>query len=287
MTDTNPDQILANLRVDIDRIDAAMHALLMERGAIIDRLIAVKGKQGGGSAFRPGREASMMRNLLSNHRGILPLDTVEGIWRIIIATFTHVQSNFSVHADNSAGDVEIRDTERFHFGFTVPLVTHSSAHAVISAVEASAGDLGLVRLDGGASTGAWWSQLTPPDAPKIIARFPILTRPDHPARLPVFVVSKPLAEAASREVVIRAAQIDRWSNQAHDAIAALGVTMLGSAAEGMGLSLMLSAPGDISEATLRAVFKSAGIADLRISEIGSHAAIHEIQKDNGGLRGAE
>ena len=34
---------LAALRAEIDRIDAQMHALLIERGAIIDRLIAAKG----------------------------------------------------------------------------------------------------------------------------------------------------------------------------------------------------------------------------------------------------
>ena len=33
---------LADLRREIDRIDEAMHALLIERGEIIDRLIAVK-----------------------------------------------------------------------------------------------------------------------------------------------------------------------------------------------------------------------------------------------------
>ena len=35
-------ETLGQLRVEIDRIDAAMHALLMERGRIIDRLIAIK-----------------------------------------------------------------------------------------------------------------------------------------------------------------------------------------------------------------------------------------------------
>jgi len=44
---------LADLRAEIDRIDAAMHGLLMERGRIIDRLIEIKARQGGGSAFRP------------------------------------------------------------------------------------------------------------------------------------------------------------------------------------------------------------------------------------------
>ena len=53
---------------EIDRIDEAMHALLMERGEIIDRLIAVKQTQESGSAFRPAREADMMRRLVERHQ---------------------------------------------------------------------------------------------------------------------------------------------------------------------------------------------------------------------------
>src|SRR5271166_1255260 len=136
--------LLADLRNEIDRLDEAMHSLLMQRGEIIDRLIAVKQTQESGSAFRPAREAEMMRRLVDRHRGILPLDTVESIWRVIIATFTYVQAPFSVHADLSTGDAAMRDSARFHFGFTVPFVTHMGATSVVAAVAVSQGDLGLV-----------------------------------------------------------------------------------------------------------------------------------------------
>src|SRR5690606_34528408 len=59
---------LAALRQEIDRIDEAMHKLLMERGDIIDRLIEVKKSQESGSAFRPMREAQMMRRLAERHK---------------------------------------------------------------------------------------------------------------------------------------------------------------------------------------------------------------------------
>jgi chorismate mutase len=67
---TSPPPSLSDLRREIDHIDEAMHRLLMERGDIIDRLIAVKGTQESGSAFRPAREAEMMRRLVERHRGI-------------------------------------------------------------------------------------------------------------------------------------------------------------------------------------------------------------------------
>src|SRR5438093_4727200 len=124
-----PKPTLADLRREIDRIDETMHGLLMERGDIIDRLISVKQTQETGSAFRPQREADMMRRLVDRHKGILPLDTVESIWRVIISTFTYVQAPFSVHADLSAGDAHMRDSARFHFGFTVPFVPHMGAAA--------------------------------------------------------------------------------------------------------------------------------------------------------------
>jgi hypothetical protein len=103
------------------------------------------------------REAEMMRRLVERHKGILPLDTVEGIWRVIIATFTYVQAPFSAHVDFSAGDALVRDSARFHFGFTVPLVPHIGASGVVAAVSASKGDLGLIPANSGA--GAWWTAL--------------------------------------------------------------------------------------------------------------------------------
>src|SRR5215813_10966759 len=127
---------LAELSKEIDAIDEQVHRLLMARGDIIDRLIQVKQTQEVGSAFRPAREAAMMRQLVERHRGILPLDTVESIWRVIISTFTYVQAPFSVHADLAAGEAAMRDSVRFHFGFTVPLMSHVGAARVVAAVAA-------------------------------------------------------------------------------------------------------------------------------------------------------
>src|SRR6266571_1632730 len=193
---------LADLRREIDRIDEAMHRLLMERGDIIDTLIATKKTAESGSAFRPAREADMMKRLVERHRGLLPLDTVESIWRVIISTFTYVQSPFSVHADLSAGDALMRDSARFHFGFTVPFIPHMGAAGVVAAVSASEGDLGLVPAYDVASAGAWWSALEFDAAPKIIARLPFVERADHPAALPVFVLSRVAADAMATEAAV-------------------------------------------------------------------------------------
>src|SRR6202795_69391 len=136
-----PKPTLADLRREIDRIDEAMHRLLMERGDIIDTLIATKKTAESGSAFRPAREADMMKRLVERHRGLLPLDTVESIWRVIISTCTYVQAPFCVHADLSPGEAAMRDSVRFHFGFTVPFISHIGASGVVAAIAASRGDI--------------------------------------------------------------------------------------------------------------------------------------------------
>jgi chorismate mutase len=266
-----PKSTLADLRAEIDRIDAEMHALLIARGQVIDRLIEIKARQGGGSAFRPAREASMMRAIVERHRGRLPLDTVESIWRVIISTFTYVQAPYSVHVDVSRGDAGIRDSARFHFGFTVPCVPHLGAQAVIGAVGASEGDLGMFALDGSPGTGAWWTQLVPPEAPKVIARLPFVERADHPAGMPVFVISKPLADGAARDVVLESVMLDRWRPDGPVALRSIGAEVIGSAADGMGLSLLVARPGRIAADAVSAALQSVGVADVRGSEVGAHA----------------
>ncbi|QFU17838.1 chorismate mutase [Microvirga thermotolerans] len=266
-----PVPTLAQLRQEIDRIDEAMHRLLMERGTIIDRLISVKKTSESGSAFRPGREASMMRALAERHEGLLPLDTVESIWRVIIATFTYVQAPYSVHADISGGDAPMRDSARFHFGFTVPYVSHPSAAAVIGAVAAGRGDLGIFRIDQGASSGAWWRALAERDGPKIIARLPFIERPDHPAGTPVYVISKPLADAAVRDVVLYAAQFERWHRDVAAALAGLGGEAVASAADTYGLSVLVAVPGAVEPSRLHGVLTEAGASLSQLVEVGSHA----------------
>lgn len=267
----SPKPTLADLRVEIDRIDKQMHELLMERGRVIDQLIEIKTRQGGGSAFRPAREASMMRALVERHRGLLPLDTVEGIWRVIISTFTYVQAPYSVHVDVSGGDAAMRDSARFHFGFTTPCVPHFGAGEVIRAVGVSAGDLGMFAVDGGPGAGAWWTRLAAPDAPKIIARLPFVERADHPAGMPVFVISKPLVDGAARDVILESVTLDRWRPDIPHALRKAGAEAIGSAANGMGLALLVTRPGDIAPDAVSEALRSVGGADVRAAEIGAHA----------------
>jgi chorismate mutase len=266
---------LADLRREIDRIDADMHALLIERGEIIDRLIAVKKTEETGSAFRPAREAEMMRRLVQRHHGSLPLDTAESIWRVIIATFTYVQAPFSVHADLSAGDALMRDSARFHFGFTVPFVPHIGAATVVEAVTESKGDLGLVPAFAVAGSGPWWTALEFASAPKIIARLPFVERADHPAALPVFVISRAAADAMVVETETWSMRVSGWSAAAVRALAEFADVIAVPDRAFDGAALLVSVAHGSVDAVSAALVKSG--ASIRSSAlVGSHATRYTV-----------
>jgi chorismate mutase len=267
---------LNDLRAEIDRIDETMHALLMERGEIIESLIAVKKTQESGSAFRPAREAEMMRRLVKRHHGILPLDTAESIWRVIIATFTFVQSPFSLHADLSAGDAHMRDSARFHFGFTVPFEPHMGASGVVAAVSESKGDLGLVPAFAAAGAGAWWTALEFDTAPKIIARLPFVERPDHPAAMPVFMISRAAADAMVKEVEVWSVRVAGWSAAAAHALSPLAEVIAVPDRAFDGAALLVSVPQGGSMDTIAKTLVAAGASMRSKALVGSHATRYTV-----------
>jgi chorismate mutase len=265
---------LAELRKDIDRIDASVHQLLIERSEIIGRLIAVKKSSESGSAFRPAREAEMMRRLVERHKGILPLDTIESIWRVIIATFTFVQAPFSVHADLSAGDALMRDSARFHFGFTVPFVPHMGAAGVVQAVSESKGDLGLVPAVAGA--GAWWNALEFDSAPKIIARLPFIERADHPAALPVFVLSRVGADAMATDATVWSVRVSGWGAKPAQALSTRADFLAVPDRAFDGAALLVTVPRETSLETITAPLQDAGASVRSSALVGSHAARYTV-----------
>ncbi|MGC2179373.1 MAG: chorismate mutase, partial [Bradyrhizobium sp.] len=262
------------LRQEIDSIDSQVHSLLMQRGDIIDRLIRVKKTQEVGSAFRPAREADMMRRLVQRHRGILPLDTVESIWRVIISTFTYVQAPFSVHADVSVGESMMRDSARFHFGFTVPYVSHFNAPAAVEAVAKSKGDLAL--LSATSSRTPWWIALEAHGAPKIIARLPFVERADHPAALPVFVVSRVADSAMVTEVEMWSVRVSGWNAETARALSPMAEILAVPDTAFDGAALLVSVTSETSLEKIKAALIEAGASVRSSALVGSHATRYTV-----------
>jgi hypothetical protein len=221
----------------------------------------------------------MMRRLVKRHKGILPLDTAESIWRVIISTFTYVQAPFLLHADLTAGDALMRDSARFHFGFTVPFVPHMGAAGVVAAVSESKGDLGLVPAFAVASSGAWWSALEFDTAPKIIARLPFVERDDHPAALPVFVISRVAADAMVTEAAVWSIRVSGWTARTAQALAAVADFIAVPDKAFDGAALLVTVPEGKDFADLERALVNAGASVRSSALVGSHATRYTVAAD--------
>lgn len=250
---------LSDLRDKIDAIDAEMHRLLVERGAVIDSLIRIKGTSRPGAAFRPAREADMMRRLVARHGGDLPLATVEHIWREIISTFTRMQASFDVVIDGTADQERMRDLARFYFGFSVQLVKANDALAVIERV-ARGNDLGLVAME--QPPIAWWRALADASAPRVIALLPFIKGRGRPADLPAFVIAPRLSDPTPPELRVVGAQVDG------DAARIDGVAVLSSTRSGDAL---LAVPSRLDDAALREAARKAGVGLTGLIAVGGVA----------------
>jgi chorismate mutase len=173
--DADPD--LAALRAEIDRLDDAMHDLLMQRASVVQRLAESRAK-GDGPAVRPAREAKILRRLLARHRGPFPRGALVQVWRALINGHTAMQGPYAIAVYNTAPGSGFVALTREHFGATTParsLTTPAQVLAAVSSGEAALGVLPMPGAEGEAAT--WWTALLARDVPRvhIVGRLPFWT----------------------------------------------------------------------------------------------------------------
>jgi len=156
---------LAALRAELDRIDDALHDLLMERAGVIEQ-VARAGKRG---VLRPGREAAIIRRLLARHHGGLPAHTLTRIWRELLAGTTGMQGGFSVAVCTAGGESQYIQAAREHFGALTPLRAHRGPAQAIGEVSAGTATIAVLPLpsETEAPRDAWWTALLHKDEPRI------------------------------------------------------------------------------------------------------------------------
>jgi hypothetical protein len=147
---------------------------------------------------------------------------------------------------------------------------------VVAAVSESKSDLGLVPAFTMAGAGAWWSALEFDTAPKIIARLPFVERADHPAGLPVFVVSRAAADSMVKEVEVWSVRVAGWSTSAAQAVGSRAEMIAVPDRAFDGAALLVSVPpgGSIDQVTELLV--KAGASVRASALVGSHATRYRV-----------
>ncbi len=184
ITDKNTNIDLGELRNRIDAIDDSIHDLLMQRAKLASAIRAAKSAiEGEGeilSAYRPAREADMLRRLKKRHRGDLPFTAVARIWREIIASLTQMQAPYGLYICGGANLLAFHDIGRFYYGASAHIHVHEDADAVLNAVAEDPAGLGLLPYPEAGEAAPWWPELIHlrQKGISVIASLPFFTGPD-------------------------------------------------------------------------------------------------------------
>jgi len=200
---------LAALRAELDHLDDVLHDTLMQRAAVIERVA----KTGKPSAYRPGREAAIIRRLLARHTGSLPPHVVVRIWREMLAGTTAMQGGFAVavcQADAAAGFIQ---AAREHFGALTPVHVHRSSAQAIAEVSAGTASVAVLPMPSETEPprAAWWTALLHRDSPRIhvVARLPFWARrPEGAPGVQALVIAAAAPDASGRDCSLLGLELD-------------------------------------------------------------------------------
>ena len=178
---------LTVLRARLDELDDKIHDLLIERAGVVEG-VARTGKP---AAFRPGREASMLRRLLKRHTGKLPARTIVRMWREMLAGTTAMQTPVAAAAYDPTPDGAVAAIAREHFGFLTPVKLHASIAAALAAVRTGAATVAVLPMP--ADIAAWRALTEAQPRLYVIARLPFWTSraPDVPNAEALVVATAP------------------------------------------------------------------------------------------------
>ncbi len=197
---------LPALRAELDRLDTQLHALLMQRAQVVEAV----GRSGKRSAWRPGREASIVRRLLTQHEGHLPPQSIFRIWRELLAGTTAMQGSFQLAVCERDPGAGLTQLAREHFGTMTPLRTHGGPAQAIGEVGTGVASVAVLPMP--SETETWWTTLLHRDEPRIhiAARLPFWApRAEGSPAVQALVVSPAAPDASEHDRTLLGLELER------------------------------------------------------------------------------
>jgi chorismate mutase/prephenate dehydratase len=133
---------LQRLREQIDRVDDRILEALNERA----RLARAVGSLKVGQAYRPEREAQVLRRVKERNEGPLGGETVAFLFREIMSACLALERPITVSYLGPRGTFSERATLK-HFGLAADAVPAASIDEVFRSVESGAADFGIVPVE--------------------------------------------------------------------------------------------------------------------------------------------
>ena len=214
---------LSDLRKKIDDIDNQMIALLSDRMKIVDEVGKRKTKASTGLSFiRPGREATMLRDLTKKAEGIFPAAAIATIWRMIISTSLVHEDGLSIAAYVSASSENCFWRAREYYGTFLPISKDSSTDSIIDNVAHNNVSVGILPLMDD-SKEPWW--IRPREEKNdiyIFARIPFISRNESAAE-PALAIANVIPEPTADDISVLAIHTEKDDSAIKAAFAELGL----------------------------------------------------------------
>jgi chorismate mutase len=234
----NPDKALSDVRREIDTIDDAIQDLLMKRTELVVQVAEAKARsasaagQGSFIAFRPGREAEVLRRLAARQTGRFPLKVVFRIFREIITTMTRIQGPFRVEVFGAENKLGYWDLARSYYGSSTEMELHENVRDVLRRLTHDRSAVGILPEPGNFAGGDWWPALATAgkEGPRVVARIPFLDIASEKEMPVAFVVTQADFEPTGDDTSL----------------------------------LVVSGEGNVSDAALAQKLKAAGFAGSRV-----------------------
>jgi len=137
------EQELKHRRDAIDALDRELLRLLNERATHAKAIGALKGE---GTAYRPEREAQVLRALQLENRGPLPNEAVAGVFRQVMSACLALESRLRIAYLGPAGTFSHAAVAR-HFGDFVDAEPYASIDEVFRAAESGQTDYAVVPVE--------------------------------------------------------------------------------------------------------------------------------------------
>jgi chorismate mutase-like protein len=168
---------LPDLRRRLDRIDDALHDLLIERAEIV-ALVADAKRMDETPFYQPGREAEIIRRLVARHRGPLPVASIVRIWRELLSATVGLETRLAAAVYVPPEPPGLWDLARDHYGSNTPISAYRSTGQVVRAVAERRVAVGVLPMPQEGEADPWWRLLLSHDdkSPRIIARLPFGAR---------------------------------------------------------------------------------------------------------------
>lgn len=173
---------LAELRAQIDAVDADIAALLKQRMQYVKKVGRLKERESNGLCpIRPGREAEQLRRVVKEFRGSdFSPAAAAAIWRMMIMAALAVEGDIKIAVAMPDKESDMMSLAREYFGPFSAFQRETTPKRAIGAVVEGKAQVAVVPMLWGEENEQWWPSLARgEDQPKVFACLPFVLPPNN------------------------------------------------------------------------------------------------------------